>query len=212
MIGAFYQPRFVLIDPAVLPTLSERDFRAGLAESIKHAVIRDADFFAWHERHADDMRQRRLQHLPELFERNVRIKAEIVALDEREITGVRALLNFGHTIGHAIEATMARRGDPWRHGEAVAVGMVAGAEISVAAGRLDRSSAERIVSVIQRTGLPTQAPLRDARDDLAKLMSLDKKVAAGHLRFVLADAIGRAGLYGDIRESWINTGLQRVLT
>jgi 3-dehydroquinate synthase len=141
----------------------------------------------------------------------VGIKADIVALDERETTGMRALLNFGHTIGHAVESAMARRGDPWQHGEAVAVGMVAATEMSVVAGRLDRASAERIVSVIERIGLPTTAPLQDARDELASLMALDKKVAAGQLRFVLADAIGQAHLYDDIRESWITAGLERIL-
>ncbi len=212
MIGVFYQPRFVLIDPEMLATLSERDFRAGLAESVKHAVIRDADFFAWHEQHADEMRARRLECLPELFERNVGIKADIVARDERETTGIRALLNFGHTVGHAIESAMARRGNAWRHGEAVAVGIVAATEMSVAAGRLDRASAERIVNLIERIGLPIAAPLRDARDELASLMALDKKVAAGRLRFVLADAIGCAHLNEDIRETWITAGLDRVLT
>jgi len=211
MIGAFYQPRFVLIDPAVLKTLSDRDYRAGLAESIKHAVIRDTDFFTWHERNADAIRQCQLDCAAELFERNVRIKAAIVARDEREVTGERALLNFGHTVGHAIESAMARRSDAWRHGEAVAVGMVAAAEISVAAGLLDRASAERIVAVIQRVGLPTTAPLATARDELITLMSLDKKVAAGRLRFVLASAIGRADLHGDISKAWIAAGLERVL-
>ena len=211
MIGAFYQPRFVLIDPAVLATLSERDFRAGLAESVKHAVIRDAEFFAWHERYADDMRARRIECLPELFEHNVRIKADIVARDERETTGERALLNFGHTIGHAVESLMARRNQSWRHGEAVALGMVAAAEMSVAANLLDRASAERIAAVIERIGLPTTAPLGDARDELTTLMALDKKVAAGQLRFVLADAIGKAHLHADIRASWIAAGLDRVL-
>jgi len=211
LIGAFYQPRFVLIDPAVLTTLSERDFRAGLAESVKHAVIRDAAFFDWHEQRADDLRERRIDCLPELFERNVRIKAAVVARDEREVSGERALLNFGHTIGHAIEAAMARRDDPWRHGEAVAVGMVAAAEMSVAAGRLDRGAAERIAAVIERIGLPTSAPLADARTELAALMALDKKVAAGQLRFVLADAIGQAGLYANIQPAWINAAFDRVL-
>jgi len=211
MIGAFYQPRFVLIDPNVLTTLSERDYRAGLAESIKHAVIRDADFFAWHEQHADAIRTCRLEHLPELFERNVRIKADIVAQDEREVTGLRALLNFGHTVGHAVETAMARRGTPWRHGEAVAVGMVAACEISVAAGQLDRASAERVVEVITRMGLPTEAPLAGAENELMNLMRSDKKVAAGTLRFVLADRIGQARLYADIRPEWIDAGLRRIL-
>ena len=211
LIGAFYQPRFVLIDPAVLKTLSKRDFRAGLAESIKHAVIRDADFFDWHERHAAAIRSCRLDRIPELLERNVRIKADIVAQDERELTGVRSLLNFGHTVGHAIESALARQDDPWRHGEAVAVGMVAACEMSVAAGRLDRTSAEQIVAVIQATGLPITAPLADARDELRKLMHADKKVAAGKLRFVLANAIGQAALYDDIQPSWIAAGLDRVI-
>jgi len=211
LIGAFYQPRFVLIDPAALKTLSHRDFRAGLAESIKHAVIRDAKFFEWHERHAAAIRSCRLDHIPELLERNVRIKAEIVAQDEHELTGIRSLLNFGHTVGHAIESAMARRDAPWRHGEAVAVGMVAACEMSAVAGRLDRGSAERIVSVIRETGLPVTAPLADARSELLDLMRVDKKVSAGKLRFVLADAIGRAALYDDIQTAWIAAGLDRVL-
>ena len=211
MIGAFYQPRFVLIDPNVLSTLSERDYRAGLAESIKHAVIRDADFFDWHERHADALRTCDASELGELFERNVRIKAEIVAQDEREVTGLRALLNFGHTVGHAIETAMARRDNPWRHGEAVAAGMVAACEISVTAGRLDRASAERIVTLIERFGLPTTAPLAGAEKELMALMQADKKVAAGTLRFVVADRIGKAELTDDVRQEWIDASLERVL-
>lgn len=210
MIGAFYQPRFVLIDPDVLKTLSERDYRAGLAESIKHAVIRDLRFFDWHERHADEIRTCQVDRLPELFERNVRIKAEIVAQDERETTGLRALLNFGHTVGHAIESAMARRGEPWRHGEAVAAGMVAAAETAAVAGRLDRSAAERIVNLIRRVGLPITAPLAGAEDELWNLMQADKKVSAGRLRLVLPDVIGRAGLYDDVQPAWIRAGVKRV--
>jgi len=211
MIGAFYQPRFVLIDPNVLATLSERDYRAGLAESIKHAVIRNADFFAWHEQHAEALGTSQIAQLGELFERNVRIKADIVAQDEREVTGLRALLNFGHTVGHAIETAMARRGDPWRHGEAVAAGMVAACETSVAAGRLDRASAERVAVLIERVGLPTRAPLAGAEKELTALMAADKKVAAGTLRFVLADRIGNALLDNNVRPEWIEAGLARVL-
>jgi 3-dehydroquinate synthase len=211
MIGAFYQPRFVLIDTSTLRTLSERDFRAGLAESIKHAVVRDADFFDWHERNAATVLECDTNALGELIERNVRIKAEIVALDEREVSGMRALLNFGHTVGHAIESAMARRGDPWRHGECVAVGMVAAAEMSVVAGRLDATSARRIQASIDRLGLPVTAPLASAREEINGLMRSDKKVAAGKLRFVLADRIGQATLYDDIREEWIAAGLDAVL-
>jgi len=131
MIGAFYQPLFVLIDTATLSTLSRRDFVAGLAESVKHAVIRDAAFFDWHESNCDAILAHDADALGRLIERNVQIKAQIVSLDERETTGMRALLNFGHTVGHAIETVMARRGEPWRHGEAVAAGMVAACEVSV---------------------------------------------------------------------------------
>jgi len=212
MIGAFHQPLFVLIDTDTLSTLSERDYVAGLAESIKHAVIRDAAFFAWHERNAGAIVARQPEILPELFEHNVRIKAEIVAQDERETSGLRALLNFGHTVGHAIEAAMARRGEPWRHGEAVAVGMVAAAEMSVVSGRLDRPSVDRIVTLLERTGLPVRAPLADARDELTTLMRADKKVSVGKIRFVLVEAIGQAVLCDDVRPSWIAAGLDRVLT
>lgn len=211
MIGAFYQPHFVLIDPQVLSTLSARDFRAGLAESIKHAIIRDAEFFTWHEDHADGLRDGRGADLVELFARNVRIKAEIVAQDEREVSGVRALLNFGHTFGHAVETAMARRGQPWRHGEAVAAGMVAAAHMSVAAGLLQASEAERIAAVVERFGLPTQASLADARDELMTLMRADKKVAAGKLRFVLAEGIGHGVLCDKIELAWIEAGLERIL-
>lgn len=211
MIGSFYQPVLVLIDTATLRTLSERDFRAGLAESVKHAVIRDGEFFTWHEEHADTLIACDLESLGELLERNVRIKAEIVAQDEREVTGVRALLNFGHTIGHAIETGMARRGEPWRHGEAVATGMIAAAHMSVRAGMLDRASAERIARLVERIGLPVTAPLAAARDEMWQLMRLDKKSAAGKIRFVLAERLGHAILCEQIEPAWIEAGLDSVL-
>jgi 3-dehydroquinate synthase len=211
MIGAFYQPQFVLIDIDTLKTLSDRDYLAGLAESIKHAVIRDADFFRFHEQNLEAIRSRDAAILPALLERNVQIKADIVARDERETTGLRALLNFGHTVGHAVETLMARTADPWRHGEAVAAGMAAACEMSVVARRLPRGDAERIIALVERMGLPVAAPLADARPDIHRLMQLDKKVAAGRLRFVLADEIGHATLYDDIELAWIDAGLDRVL-
>ena len=211
MIGAFYQPLMVLIDTGCLGTLSRRDYLAGLAESVKHAVILDADFFSWHEAHADEVAAGRPELMPELIERNVRIKAKVVADDERETTGLRALLNYGHTVGHAIELLMARAGEPWRHGEAVAAGSVAAAEISVAAGLLGRSDAERIVSLLSKLGLPTTAPLAGQRQAIHELMSLDKKVAAGKLRFALPEGIGRAALHDDVRPEWVEQGLDRVL-
>jgi len=211
LIGAFYQPVFVLIDTLTLATLSDRDYRAALAESIKHAVIREAGFFDWHEQHVETVLSREPAALAPLIERNVRIKAAIVARDERETSGLRALLNFGHTVGHAIETALARRGDPWRHGECVAVGMVAAVEMSVAAGKLERSAAERVIALLERFGLPTRAPLAGCESELMEVMTADKKVAAGKLRFVLADAIGQATLYGDIQPAWIEAGLSRCL-
>ncbi|MHC4443015.1 MAG: 3-dehydroquinate synthase [Planctomycetota bacterium] len=211
MIGSFYQPKLVLIDTATLKTLSERDFRAGLAESIKHGIIRDADFFAWHEENVESILGYDLEALNTLSEHNVRIKADIVAKDERELTGLRSLLNFGHTIGHAIESAMARKGDPWRHGECVAVGMVAACEMSVVAGKLDGQSADRVTTLLERAKLPTSAPLVSGRGELMDLMRSDKKVAAGKIRFVLLDTIGKAKLHEDIKPAWIEAGLDRVI-
>ena len=212
MIGAFYQPLFVLIDTDTLRTLGRRDFIAGLAESVKHAIIRDAAFFEWHEQNVDAILGQDPATIGELVERNVRIKADVVALDEREVTGVRALLNFGHTVGHAIETAMARRGDPWRHGEAVAAGMVAATEMSIVSGRLDRADGERIINLLKKIGLPVTAPLAEFRSELLTLIQADKKVAAGRIRFVLAEAIGWASLVADIRPEWIDAGLQRACT
>jgi 3-dehydroquinate synthase len=212
MIGAFYQPKFVLIDTSTLSTLSDRDFRAGLAESVKHAVIRDASFFDWHVEHVDTVLSYQPEALGALIERNVRIKADIVAQDERETTGIRALLNFGHTIGHAIESTMAKQGEPWRHGEAVAAGMVAACEMSVVADLMTRSDADRVTSLLERMGLPVSAPLADQRASILGLMQLDKKVAQGKVRFVLADGIGSARLHDQVPAEWIEAGLQKVLT
>jgi 3-dehydroquinate synthase len=211
MIGAFYQPQFVLIDTNTLATLSKRDYIAGWAESVKHAVIRDPAFFDLHEQNVEAIASRDPTIIARLLERNVRIKAEIVAADEREITGERALLNFGHTVGHAIESLMSHTDTPWRHGEAVAVGMVAACEMSVAANRLPRADAERIIALIQRMNMPANVSLTAARDDILRLMNADKKVAAGKLRFVLADRIGHASLYDDIQPAWVAAGLDRVL-
>lgn len=210
MVGAFYQPLFVLMDTSTLATLSRRDYLAGLAESVKHAVIRDAALFDWHKKYLEVILAGDEAVLGELLEWNVRIKADVVAQDEREVTGMRALLNFGHTAGHAIESMMARRGEPWRHGEAVAAGMVAACEMGVVAGRMSRPDAERVVQLLSRIGLPTTAPLADARPEILHLMQADKKVVVGKIRFVLAERIGHATLYDDIQPEWIDAGLDRV--
>jgi 3-dehydroquinate synthase len=190
LIGAFHQPVAVISDVATLDTLSDRELRAGLAEVIKHGAALDAAFFAWLERHMDELLARERAALMHAVRRSCELKAAVVAEDERE-TGRRALLNLGHTFGHAIEA--ATGFGPWLHGEAVAAGMVLAADLSTRAGLLARADAERIAVLIGRAGLPTRAPAIE-RSRWQELMSVDKKNAAGQMRFVLLEGIGRAKL------------------
>jgi len=194
MVGAFHQPVAVVSDVSTLDTLPDRELRAGLAEVIKHGAALDATFFAWMEAHIEDVLQRERAALIHAVRRSCELKAAIVAEDERE-TGRRALLNLGHTFGHAIEA--ATGFGPWLHGEAVAAGMVLAAELSARAGLLGRDDAARIRDLIARAGLPTRAPtLAPAR--WRELMAVDKKSAGGRLRFVLLEAMGRAELHADV--------------
>ncbi|HZD21251.1 MAG TPA: 3-dehydroquinate synthase [Burkholderiales bacterium] len=194
MIGAFHQPRAVVSDVATLDSLPERELRSGLAEVIKHGAALDATFFAWLEQHIEELVRRDRAALVYAVRRSCELKAAIVAEDERE-TGRRALLNLGHTFGHAIEA--ATGFGPWLHGEAVAAGMAMAAELSARAGLLARADAKRISALISGAGLPTRPP-QLARERWQELISLDKKSAAGRVRFVLLDAIGRASLRGDV--------------
>jgi 3-dehydroquinate synthase len=188
MIGAFHQPRAVLIDPDCLATLPERELRAGIAEVVKYGAIRDVAFFEWLEKNMDPLLARDSAALVHAIERSCKIKAEIVAADERE-SGVRALLNFGHTFGHAIEAG-AGYGE-WLHGEAVAAGMVMAARLSSRIGTLKASDGGRLRDLVARARLPVEgAPLGAAR--YLELMGRDKKVAAGAMRFVLLRALGDA--------------------
>ena len=194
MIGAFYQPRAVLVDPACLATLPERELRAGLAEVVKYGAIRDLEFFAALERDVERLLAREPDVLARAIDRSCAIKAEIVAADERE-GGVRALLNFGHTFGHAIEAG-AGYGE-WLHGEAVAAGMVMAARLSTRIGTLPERDAMRLRSLLARARLPVEgAPLGVPR--YLELMRRDKKVAAGAMRFVLLRALGDAYVASDI--------------
>jgi 3-dehydroquinate synthase len=194
MVGAFHQPVAVVSDVATLDTLPDRELRAGLAEVIKHGAALDAAFFAWLEAHIGELLARERAALIHAVRRSCELKAAIVAEDEREF-GRRALLNLGHTFGHAIEA--ATGFGPWLHGEAVAAGMVLAAELSARAGLLRAEEAQRLVDLIRRAGLPTRAPaLAAAR--WHELMALDKKSAAGRLRFVLLEGLGRAQLHGGV--------------
>jgi 3-dehydroquinate synthase len=197
MIGAFYQPRAVVIDTDCLRTLPDRELAAGLAEVIKYGAIRDAAFFAWLEASMDELVRRDPHALAHAIHTSCRIKAEIVGADERE-HGERALLNFGHTFGHAIENGMGY--GAWLHGEAVATGMVIAAEVSQRLGRIDAGTTECLRSLIARAGLPVTPPALGFERWKA-LMGHDKKVVAGTVRYVLLDALGRATISEDVPDS-----------
>ena len=189
LVGAFYQPRLVLCDLDALQTLPEREFRAGFAEVIKYGIIYDAALFARLERDLPDLLRRDLETLAPVIARCCEIKAEVVGQDETE-SGVRAILNFGHTIGHALEA-ISHYGK-YLHGEAIAIGQVAAAKISAATSGLSPREAGRIRDLFQRASLPTHVKLNPAqRTKLFAAMRLDKKVSGGEVKFVLARKIGR---------------------
>ncbi len=188
MIGAFHQPRLVLADTGVLRTLPDREFRAGLAEVIKYGLIRDFPFLEWLETHAEDLLAREAAALQYVIRRSCANKAEVVVVDERE-QGERALLNLGHTFGHAIETGSGY--GLWLHGEAVAVGTLMAAELSSRIGILSTQDVVRVESLFKRVGLPLVGPRLGAQRYL-DLMRHDKKVVGGRLRLVLLDALGRA--------------------
>jgi 3-dehydroquinate synthase len=194
MIGAFHQPRAVIADIAVLRTLPPRELGAGLAEVIKYGMLGDATFFVWLERHLDRLLALEAGALAEAVRRSCEIKARIVGQDERERVsgGPRALLNLGHTFGHAIETHTGYT--QWLHGEAVAAGLCMAADLSARLGWLPDADAARCLHLVRRAGLPTRPPAGMQPDDFRRWMSHDKKVAAGQLRLVLMRAIGSAVL------------------
>ncbi len=184
LIGAFHQPRLVLIDTDTLATLPDRELKSGLAEVIKYGAIADANFFAWLEQNIDALVARDADAMAHAIERSCEIKAEVVADDERE-AGRRAILNFGHTFGHAIEHCVGY--GEWLHGEAVAAGMVMAAKLS----GVDADSVERLQGLIARAGLPVAPPSVGAKQ-LHAAMGMDKKVQRKQLRFVLLNKLGDA--------------------
>lgn len=206
MIGAFHQPRLVLADTDTLKTLPRRELRAGLAEVIKHGLIRDAAFFGWLEANLDRLLACEPEALSHAIMRSIAIKAEIVQQDEREL-GLRALLNFGHTFGHAIESALGY--GVWLHGEAVAAGMVIAADLSHELGYLPESEVGRVRSLLQRAGLPTAASGIDP-ERMQSLMSVDKKAKEGRVRFVLLDRLGAAALRTDVPPVAISRALSRL--
>jgi 3-dehydroquinate synthase len=193
LIGAFHQPRAVLTDTATLRTLPPRELRAGLAEVIKCALICDEPFLAWIEANIDALLAREPAALAHAVRRSCEIKAAIVARDETE-QGDRALLNLGHTFGHAIEAATGY--GTWLHGEAVGAGLLMAADMSQKAGLLDRATVERVAVLLRRTGLPTELRSVPAQA-VAESMRIDKKVKAGRIRFVLLRAPGKAFVTAD---------------
>ena len=193
LIGAFYQPRAVIADVDVLATLPEREFRAGLAEVVKYGVIADARFFAWLERSMDALLRREATPLIEAVRRSCEIKADVVAGDERE-QGLRAILNFGHTFGHAIEAETGY--DTYLHGEAVAMGMAIAASLSARLGSMPKAEVERLHDLLRRAGLPTAPSGIDARAVLTT-MGMDKKALDGRIRLVLCDGLGNVSVTAD---------------
>jgi 3-dehydroquinate synthase len=204
MIGAFYQPRAVLSDTVTMATLNDREYRAGIAEIIKYGAIRDIALFEWLEANIDALAERRPQAVTRAVIESCRIKAGIVAADERE-TGERAVLNFGHTFAHAIETATGYAA--WIHGEAVAAGMVLASRLSTLASGLASSDAHRLVNLVSRAGLPINAP-RIARSAWIEAMSRDKKAEGGRTRFILLEALGRAVIRADITIEQLSACLQ----
>jgi 3-dehydroquinate synthase len=203
MIGAFYQPKLVLADTDTLATLPARELAAGLAEVVKYGLILDRAFFDWLEANMERLTARDEQALTYAIRRSCELKAEVVAGDERE-SGARALLNLGHTFGHAIEAGLSY--GTWLHGEAVASGTVMAARLSHAMGMLDDADVARISALLQRAGLPVDAPALGA-DTYLDLMGMDKKVEGGKLRLILLRAIGQAYVSSDFPQA----ALRRLL-
>jgi 3-dehydroquinate synthase len=193
MIGAFYQPQLVLADTSVLGTLPQRELSAGLAEIIKYGLIRDEAFFAWLEDNMDRLLARDTEALIYAIHRSCQHKAEVVAADERE-SGQRALLNLGHTFGHAIEAGMGY--GVWLHGEAVAAGTMLAADLSYRMGLIGEHEVERMSALFRRAGLPVIAPDLGASTYIEH-MEVDKKVEGGRIRFVLFKQLGEAFVSGD---------------
>ncbi|MDW6018696.1 3-dehydroquinate synthase [Vibrio plantisponsor] len=209
MIGAFYQPKAVIIDTNCLATLPEREFAAGMAEVIKYGIIYDEAFFFWLEQHMDELYALDEQALTYAIARCCQIKAEVVAQDEKE-SGIRALLNLGHTFGHAIEAELGYGN--WLHGEAVSAGTMMAAKTAQLQGLITEQQVERILSIFKRAKLPVHTPESMSFDDFMKHMMRDKKVLAGELRLVLPTSIGTSDVVKGVPETIIEQAIDYCRT
>lgn len=204
MIGAFYQPRTVIADIKTMDTLASRELSAGMAEVIKYGLIRDRPFLDWLENNIDSLMARDASALAYAVQCSCENKADVVVADEREESGTRALLNLGHTFGHAIEAGLGY--GTWLHGEAVAAGTVIAARVSQAMNMIEETDVARIVSIFRRAGLPVSAPDLGF-DRYMELMGIDKKVEGGRIRFILLRAIGEAFLTAKVPLQAIQTAI-----
>ena len=199
MIGAFYQPKRVVIDLDTLQSLPEKEFKAGLAEIIKHGVIEDPELFAYLETHTEEIAAHKTECLERIIATSCEIKARVVEKDERE-SRYRMVLNFGHTIGHAIEALTGYA--KLKHGEAVAIGMVQAAKLSRQTGRCSDAVVDRIARLIERFGLPTQLPRLD-KEAIVQALYLDKKTTHKNIRFILVKDVGSIEIVENVAESSI---------
>jgi len=206
LVGAFHQPAAVVIDSATLATLADREFNAGLAEVVKYGAISDPQLFAWLEGHANEINDRDVEALDSLIYQSVLNKAEIVAEDEKE-QGIRALLNFGHSFGHALEAETAY--SEFLHGEAVAIGMVTATRLSESRGLCGPGATERIRGLLTRFSLPVSVPARISINGLCRALELDKKAIASGLRLILLRAIGQAMVDSDSSRDEITTAMEQ---
>lgn len=205
MVGAFWQPRAVVIDTDVLATLPPREYRAGLAEVVKYGVILDADFFAWLEAHVAEINARQPAAVRRLIARSCQLKAGVVAADEREQTGLRATLNYGHTFCHAFETLTGYA--QLLHGEAVAMGMLCASRLAERLGRIDASITARQQRLLAAFGLPLDVPEQLDPDLVLRAMSHDKKVEHGRLRFILPSRLGHVELVGGVPEELVRACL-----
>jgi len=207
LVGAFYQPRLVVIDPEVLASLPPRELRAGLAEVVKHGVILDADFFAYLEAHADGILAQEAAVLAVVIRRCCELKARVVSADERD-EGLRAILNYGHTFAHALETVTGYQ--RFRHGEAVALGMVAASLLAEEMGKVAPEVTRRQVALLRRLGLEVRLPAEFRLEELLACFLRDKKTLSGRLRFVLPVRLGEVEVVAEPGEDVIGRALERA--
>jgi 3-dehydroquinate synthase len=208
LIGAFHQPAGVWLDTSFLDTLPDREYRSGLAEVVKYGIILDPDLLAYLEAHSTEVLARAPSCVRHIVAQSCRIKAGVVERDERELTGLRAVLNYGHTFAHAFE-TVGGYG-AWLHGEAVAAGMVCASRLAARRGLIDPDLTRRQVALLETFGLPV-APLAWPIDDLVAVMRADKKAEAGRLRFVLPVRLGEVRLFDDVAEEQVRAVLAEMM-